>query len=585
MPSVIDDPIVERFSDLFVGNLEAHGQFTYLRGKFQEGEKVLGEGKTLKVAPSLETYRAHLAGDTGLGIIPINTQSECRFCVVDFDIYSSRAVNDVLNLVDNLNLPLLPFTSKSGGLHLYVFFSNFFPVNECKSRVLTLINKSGISFIHKKYRKEEGGPFQELEVFPKQNTLNVSGKVGVGNWINIPYFDHMKTKSGLLKGNKILPIEEALEICELAALSTNVESLEESIATMPDKDIPPCLQLIHALKPSLRNNRNNYLFNLGIMLRKKDPDSFEEHLFAANRRLEHPLEERELASTIIASLTKTPHTYTYRCTSSPSVQYCIKDECKLREYGIDGEEGYFSNLDYGDMFQYNGMRSYYEWEVRVPGQDFIRMRFDSEAELINQNKFRQLSVRYLHILPAKIKESEWSKIVQNALSELEIIDLDPREDDSPENMVRTYISDFISERSEGTKTLGDVLLKRVYYDEESSSFLFYRQFLTEYLFNKGAHRMISENQFGLIYRMIGIASAYKTIDNRRYKLAKLPKKLYLKIALLPSSNDKFTFSGDIDDSKLKDKDKESLTPLEKMQLKSINDSKKENKVDISSISL
>ena len=420
----------------------------------QFSEKVTGSARTIKGTPTIERYQAHLEGKTGLGIVPLNSDSQCKFCVIDFDTYSDKARLDIISICNSNGLPFVPFLSKSGGLHLYLFMRDFVPASQVTNIVTRLITKSGLTYI----QREHGDPNATLEIFPKQ-TIHRNTTEAQGNWINLPYFDCRSNKTGMYSDNSIASLEDAIEHCVTLSDTLTLDYLEDLLKNLPNGQVPPCLQIIEALQPTLTSNRNNYLFNLGIMLRKRYPNDFEHLLYQANANLKNPLDDSELASTIIASLTKDSATYTYRCSSSPSVDFCDKEECKTREFGIGGDQGYFSTLEYGRLFQIQATKPYYEWEIRTQGADFVLMRFDSEADLMYQERFRQLSVRFLHILPPKVKQEEWAAILAKALSDIQFKNVAPGEDDSPENIVKLFVTDFIAQRSINCKDIDQIQLK------------------------------------------------------------------------------------------------------------------------------
>ena len=102
-----------------------------------------------------------------------------------------------------------------------------------------------------------------------------------------------------------------------------------------------------------------------------------------------PLDAREIEDTILSSLRKKD--YGYKCTQSPLCDYCNKQECKLREFGIGKDSGYFSVIEYGQLTQVKTSEPYYEWLVRVQGaEEWTRLRFQRESDIIGQDAFLQL---------------------------------------------------------------------------------------------------------------------------------------------------------------------------------------------------
>ena len=55
-----------------------------------------------------------------LGICPINKNSQCTWGAIDLDEYKPD-YKELFKKLESINVPLLPFKSKSGGIHVYIF--------------------------------------------------------------------------------------------------------------------------------------------------------------------------------------------------------------------------------------------------------------------------------------------------------------------------------------------------------------------------------------------------------------------------------------------------------------------------------
>jgi hypothetical protein len=456
------------FMDLFSGNIHNYGQHTYA---FREGE-VKEEGKSWTVANKLLTvdqYKAHLNGTQGLGVIPVDDKGDLKFGVIDIDVYDTD-FGTYIDAIERNNLPLVPFRSKSGGLHLYMFMSQMVSAKA----VIDLLNKQVILLGLDLYVKHKLNRI--IEVFPKQ-VKQEEGKQG--SWINLPYYDAAKTRQCALKGGKDLSLDAALSYAKSKRVSlTDVRNiLNES----SNADGPPCLQTINLFSgPTKGGGRNNYLFSFGVYLKKKEPELWEQRLFEINERMEEPLEADELESTAIASLRKT--SYTYKCMEVPCVDFCRKTLCKTRDFGIGKEGGYFSELEYGKLTQFKGSDPYYEWEVRIIGAEkFSVLRFKTEADVIGQDVFLRLCFRELHLLPVKIKQSEWYKKINEALATLTVHSVEQEDDTSPMGIFKSLFVQFLTDRAMAA-TKEQIVNGRVYLDDKTKTYYFRTQDLTEFLF-------------------------------------------------------------------------------------------------------
>lgn len=457
------------FMDLFSGNIHNYGQHTYnfgATGTKEEGKSWTVPNKLLTV----EQYKAHLGGTQGLGVIPVDDKGDAKFGVIDIDVYDADFEPYVAALEHN-NLPLVPFRSKSGGLHLYMFMQQAVSAKA----IIDLLNKQIILLGLDLYVKHKLNRI--IEVFPKQIKQD-AGKQG--SWINLPYYDAAKTRQCAVKSGKELALDAALSYAKSKRVTlTDVRNLLNEV---PNADGPPCLQTISLFGgPSKGGGRNNYLFSFGVYLKKKEPELWEQRLFEINERMTEPLKAEELESTIVASLRKTG--YTYKCLEAPCVDFCRKTICKTRDYGIGKEGGYFSELEYGRLVQIKANDPYYEWEVKTIGApQYSVLRFKSEADIIGQDMFLRLCFRELHLLPVKIKQSEWYKKINEALMTLSVQNVEQEDDTSPIGIFKSLFVQFLTERAMAqTKDQICGHPGRVYKDDRDN-YYFRTQDLTEYLF-------------------------------------------------------------------------------------------------------
>jgi len=469
---------LDTFQKLFTGNKSAYGKHVYkkvTRGSKEEGISSTVTNKLVTEA----LYKEHIEGKTGLGIVPIDQDSNCKFVVLDVDIYD-RDLSMYIRAIDEFSLPIVPFYSKSGGLHFYIFFKTFIKAKTAVSIARKAALVLGISLLVKQVKNET------LEIFPKQIKLSPNQ---AGSWINLPYFGGDDSVQKVISKGKTLSFDEGVLFASNKL--TSIVEFEDCIAELPYNEAPPCLQTLNLIGGT-KQNRNNYLFSFGVYLKKKDENYFEAELAEINSKLEVPLTPEELETTVMSSLRKKD--YSYRCTASPCIDYCDKKICQRRAYGIGKDGGLFSNLIFGNMTQYKGYAPYYEWEVKVSEEDkFKRLRFDNEDEIIKQDAFLRLCMREIRFLPFKLKQSEWFKLVNQALIEMQIEDIDSSDDTSPVLRFRRLFFEFLTARSMAT-TIAQVKAKRVYYDKSKEEYLFRTKDLVDYLFGIKNFRDFSQAQ-------------------------------------------------------------------------------------------
>jgi hypothetical protein len=435
------------FSRLFSGNTEAYGIHEYKYTDKKEKEK--GKSYT-KVEPIMDKlYENHLNGEQGLGVIPINGSS-CRFSVLDVDIYN-KDLSHITSIIYKHDFPLFPFRTKSGGLHLYLFYQE--PIRAIKA----------INFMNS-FRTILGLD-RKTEVFPKQASLK-SGQVG--NWINLPYFNYENTKQYMIgPDEEPYLLETAMQVI-MNKLQTE-ETLIETLSNVPLNDAPPCLQTIYLLEST--DYRNNYLFSLAGYFKAKHGDDFEFKVSEANSMLQEPLPINELSKTVISAHKKKD--YSYKCNEDPICALCDKAICKTRTFGIGGDE--VSQLSYEDLIQYKTDPPYYEWMVNGKS-----LKFYSELDIIMQQKFRTLCFRELHILPHRIKDVNWTKIINRALENVIVKTISVEDDISPGTLFKEYLTEFLEKRILA-KTKEQIMIDRVYKDNESMCYVFRPKNLIKFL--------------------------------------------------------------------------------------------------------
>jgi hypothetical protein len=182
---------------------------------------------------------------------------------------------------------------------------------------------------------------------------------------------------------------------------------------------------------------------------------------------------------------------------------CNKIECKKRKYGIGGIE--ISELSYEDFIQYNTDPPYYEWIVNDTS-----LKFYNEQDIITQTKFRELCFRELHILPVKLKEINWTMIINTALNNIIIKDINEEDDISPGALFKEYLIEFLEDRAHAM-TKPQILFDRVYKDDAISSYVFKAKNLIVFLIHQKQFRFYGQTE----------------IQDRLKQLGGMPKKYYI----------------------------------------------------------
>jgi len=446
--------LLEKFKYIFYGNKNGYGQHAPEKGLVKEGEKVNGKSWTEKKILEISQYEKHLRGETGLGLVPIDNNGLVKWIAIDIDNYNPRYTTSILQKIFNNNLPFHPFRSKSGGLHLYMFFKELIAFKSIKENIDDFLPVLGLK--------------SNIEIFPKQQKLKEDQ---IGNWINLPYFGNANTVQYLFDKNmRPLELDAALTTIENSLLDK--ETFLFHIEKLSFNDAPPCLQTIYYNGDC--EMRNEFLFGCATYFKTKFKDDFEEEINKLNKEMNRPLEQKELDHTVINSHKKKD--YSYKCSQLPCSDFCNKDLCVTRKYGIGQEDT--AGLKFEDFIQYGSDPPYYEWTIN--GKILM---FNEEAEIIAQNKFRELCLRYLHILPQKLREKSWTNIINRALKNVIVKEVNIEDDISMGSIFLNHLYEFFENRIHA-ENITQILIKRVFKDELKETYVFKSKDLLEYLYDQ-----------------------------------------------------------------------------------------------------
>lgn len=367
----------EDFATLFKGNSTGYGQ-----RKAKSDDFYISSG-----CASPENYKRHLDGHTAIGVAPICSDNNCIFgCIDDDEHHETGAPVDIVRLeklVREHKLPLVTCRSRTGGVHLYAFFSK--PVQAARVRGLLSLWASELQI-------------QDVaEVFPKQIRVSAGG---FGNMITLPYFNAKDTKQYALSQGNPQPLSAFLDLCSNAVVSP--EEVDKYLGG-EHRDAPPCLQ--HIIQRGCnKGNRNEAMYNLTIYMKRRSPDTYKDDLVDLNRSVfEEPLAAREARRTVQSA---SRSDYKYRCNEAPCKSFCNRDLCVTRKFGIDP-------MDYEEPIEttITGLRKHLtqpiQWELTVRSKTV----FVATTILMD---YRRLMVEVTEaagfVLPG-MKNAEWLRIV------------------------------------------------------------------------------------------------------------------------------------------------------------------------------
>jgi hypothetical protein len=358
-----------------------------------------------------------LNGGNGLAIAPItDTRDErnvCFYAVIDIDVYGV-SFTWLVNRLYHAGFKFAAFLSKSGGLHIYFFFTDPEPADKVIETLKKIVEVYGLELLFvSKLNKSK------VEIFPKQAVFVPGNKNA--NCLFLPFYNtaNKSRQTMLTADGKLLGIVKALPVIE--SMFTSLKEINSVLDKLPYGDAPYCVQMI-LLTGALaeKDGRNNFLFHASLYLKKKYGDEFKGILEEMNGCLETPLEQEDIDSIYKSVITKGYDKYP--CSKSPCADYCNKKLCALREYNAGGKGSrHFTGADcWGALSKVMAEEPYYLWDVRVNLDDgFKTVRVDSVDDLRNQAAMQKLCWRYLNWAPFQVSDNDWIETVNKAMVGIE----------------------------------------------------------------------------------------------------------------------------------------------------------------------
>lgn len=405
---------------LFDGFRHAYGTYSSHLAAQDGGQKLKGRAISVPRDVTVHQWEEHITGKVGLGIIPINENSEVKFAAIDIDLYGGE-LDKINEQVHRLKLPLIVCRTKSGGAHVYLFLKDFTPAVDVQRRMREFAAVLG---------------YGNAEIFPKQTKI-VPERGDIGQWINIPYFDASNTtRYALGADGKRLEITQFIEFANMQAVGYH----DLLAFVMPGQKVlpegPPCLN--HLVSMGFpEGTRNKGLFNLAIYAKKLNPDEWEKLVEEYNNKyINPPLPTSEVLG-VLKSVRKKEFNYT--CKDTPICNYCNMPECRKAKHGI-GISG--TGLPkFGTLSKL--LTEPVIWFLEIEGGGRLEL---STEDLQNQRKFQNRCMASLNVMPSMIKGEEWQAIIQGLLETVTVIEM-PVEL-TPSGMLRKHLEDFCTGRAQ-----------------------------------------------------------------------------------------------------------------------------------------
>lgn len=427
---MINNVDVQRFTLLFKGKTNTYVRNELPKEKPEAGQKIKTKITNNEGTVDKSLMMKHLNGDFGVGICPVNAEGKCFFGVLDIDYYQSK-IKRILHFIKEYQLPLLPFRSKSGGLHIYLMVSKPVSAKSMREILNQIVYYFSLDMLYGKAK---------VEVFPKQEKAE-----GFGSSVTLPYFnaEHPYTYLLDLEGNPV-PFREALDYIQHHI--TSLEAVKEALDKLPYNDAPPCIQriLISEEVGGEDTGRNNFLYSYAVYAKKKYGNGFEDYVKEINEQFECPLEDSVVEQTCTSVR---EHEYVYKCKDIPCNSFCDKSACRKREFGLGKDKGHFTGVDYGKLYRYKTAEPYYVWQLRLQGQEkWVDVVFKDEGYLLDQKNFAKMCVRYLNQAPMQVSNNDWYAILNSVLPNVIDVEVKQESDTSGLSMVRFAFIKYLANK-------------------------------------------------------------------------------------------------------------------------------------------
>ena len=394
---------VEKFRKIFTGLEERFG-YHIIDYESASEEKKSGVSRTSDYPHTLQMWQAHLRGEKfdvlvkgrtikadSLGLCPIiNKQNKCWWGAIDLDNYKPD-IKELFKKLKSINVPFIPFRSKSGGIHLYIF------VTEAVSALLMREKLHSIKHIF--------GVEKPDRIFPVQKYLDLD-KGSAGSWINMPYHNCKNTERYMIKedGSKAT-LEEFFEAYEKKKITPGqLKKLSCELENDWFKDGPPCLQTLASFGIE-KGDRSEVLLEMTRYLKLRFPDEWENKVSLYNTKFFEPkgtgLSYKEVQSTIGSRNKKD---YSYRCDSAHLSKFCNKGQCILRKYGVKSIKG-LRNAALGPLSYIRSTPR--QWFLGFDG-DEVKL---NSKELTNQQLAREAATEQRGKTPPKMKQADWDAAI------------------------------------------------------------------------------------------------------------------------------------------------------------------------------
>jgi hypothetical protein len=198
----------------------------------------------------------------------------------------------------------------------------------------------------------------------------------------------------------------------------NVKDLmKKKVEVEEFNDGPPCLQHLYSIGGFPEHTRNDGMFNVGIYLKRKYPDKWQDLLPAYNDTMCKGSQTLSDINGICKTLSAKE--YTYKCKASPIKPHCVRRTCLRRQFGV-GTGPKTMGIEITSITKYPASPTI--WCVEIDG---ARFEVDTDT-LFYQSAFAKKCMDVISRCPAPLPAEEWQKYLDEKIKDAD--EVPPPED-------------------------------------------------------------------------------------------------------------------------------------------------------------
>ena len=256
------DKTLEEFIELFQGSNTYFGVSKPTGKKNSKGKAEFKHW--LEPSPmTKEHWMQHLIGEAYYGSVPIRDDNTCNWGVIDVDRYNIRH-QDLIAIIRQRKYPLVPYRSKSNGLHLILHIDGVVLASAMRKKLIQIASDLGINDT-------------TTDIFPAQDEVDLTPEnwddKRKGNFVNLPYQkSNMTTRVAMDDDCNSIKLENLYQFVGNYRLTPAEFNKLKVYQDDETKDYPPCVVNFMKNKVKKGEGRNDAMFNVAVLAKKINPE-------------------------------------------------------------------------------------------------------------------------------------------------------------------------------------------------------------------------------------------------------------------------------------------------------------------------